>query len=181
MSIADLQLIERCLAGDQAAWSELIDRYSGLVYAIGRKAGLKPDQCDDLAQNVFSILVRRLGTVRNQESLAGWIGTTARREAWRTRRRASDRTNAADLENVQIAVSDADLERAIRQAQLRNAVALLDPRCRRLIEALYLRESAVEYEQVAQELGLAVGSIGPARQRCLARLIEIVRDAERGA
>ncbi|MDX2200902.1 MAG: sigma-70 family RNA polymerase sigma factor [Phycisphaerae bacterium] len=177
MSNVDLELIERCLAGDQAAWAMLIEQYSGLVYSIARKSGLRPDQCDDVAQVVFAILVRRLSGVRDQQSLAGWIATTARREAWRAKRGAAAHRTESGVESAELPVSDADLERAIRQAQLRSAVALLDVRCRKLIELLYLTDETPEYQQVAAEIGLAVGSIGPTRQRCLARLIEIIRQA----
>lgn len=178
MSQSDAELIQNCLTGNQAAWFALVDRYSGLVYSIARKSGLRPDECDDVAQVVFAILFRRLATIRDAESLAGWLGTTTRREAWRAKRRSAPALATASIENVELAISDMNLERAIRQARIRTAVELLDGRCRELLTALYLTEATPEYEQIAANLGLAVGSIGPIRRRCLGRLIDILHDAE---
>src|SRR5678816_1625267 len=46
----------------------------------------------------------------------------------------------------------------------------LAPRCKGLLEALYLRESEGAYREIAAELGIPIGSIGPTRARCLERL-----------
>ena len=50
------------------------------------------------------------------------------------------------------------------------ALGCLDPRCRRLLTALFLEANAPSYEAIGRRLGMPVGSIGPTRGRCLAKL-----------
>ena len=62
------------------------------------------------------------------------------------------------------------------RATVRLAYGALGERCRRLLDALFLAEEGVAYTQIAQDLGLAVGSIGALRRRCLESLRdELVR------
>jgi hypothetical protein len=49
----------------------------------------------------------------------------------------------------------------------------LGPACRTLLRALFFEGSKPDYQGVADRLGVAVGSIGPTRARCLAKLAEI--------
>jgi DNA-directed RNA polymerase specialized sigma24 family protein len=57
-----------------------------------------------------------------------------------------------------------------REQTLREAVAELEGRCRDLIEMLFYVTPLVSYQDAATKLGLAVGSIGFVRRRCLDRL-----------
>ena len=53
----------------------------------------------------------------------------------------------------------------------------LPPRCRQLIHMLFFEEPARPYQEVAEALGIATGSIGFIRQRCLDRLRKNLIDA----
>ena len=53
---------------------------------------------------------------------------------------------------------------------LRDAIAGLAPRCRQLVEILFFEEQPRPYAAIAAELGVAVGSIGFIRQKCIERL-----------
>jgi DNA-directed RNA polymerase specialized sigma24 family protein len=57
-------------------------------------------------------------------------------------------------------------------------LAVLAVRCRTLLLAA-LEDPPVPYQQLAERLGLAVGSIGPARGRCLEQLRRVIEDLER--
>jgi RNA polymerase sigma factor (sigma-70 family) len=59
---------------------------------------------------------------------------------------------------------------AERSIGLRQAVNRLDERCRRLIIMLFFAPEPPDYAQIAREFGLAEGSIGALRKRCLERL-----------
>lgn len=166
-------LLQRCRKHDESAWRELVERYAGLVYAIARRSGLSPEQCDDAAQIVFSILWRRLHTVREGIGLAGWLATVARRESWRVRRRQAQPGEALDLDGLVLDPEDF-AERVDRVQRVREGLAKLEPRCRELLTALFLESPQPDYETVAVRLGLASGSIGPIRRRCLTRLLEVL-------
>ena len=59
---------------------------------------------------------------------------------------------------------------------MREAIAELPPRCREMITLLFFSEPQLPYRDVARQLGLAVGSIGFIRGRCLKRLQRMLED-----
>jgi RNA polymerase sigma factor (sigma-70 family) len=61
-----------------------------------------------------------------------------------------------------------------REQLVRDAIAQLPPRCREMIELLFFESPPLPYADVAQRLGLARGSIGFIRGRCLERLKKIL-------
>jgi RNA polymerase sigma factor (sigma-70 family) len=173
----DDELIAACLAGDQGAWRELVGRYSRLVLAVPRQCGLDGNDAEDVFQEVFAALLRQLGQLRSRQSLAKWLITTAHRSAWR---RYSRRGRCAELDAGIVAPGEppAELvERMEREHLVRSAVRRMGGRCERLLTALYLEGCEPSYEQVAQRLGIPRGSIGPARARCLAKLVHLLRSA----
>lgn len=173
-------LVKRCQEGDASAWTALVRQFAPLVYVIARAYRLREDQCDDVAQSVFLALAKGLHTLHRPESLKAWIASVARREAARVRK-ASMRT--AETPDVGRLGREEEpplgaLEKAERLYHLREAMQQLGDRCQRLLEALYLNTQTADYQAVAQRIGIPVGSIGPTRLRCLARLAEIIRSTE---
>lgn len=168
------ELIDRCLRGEDAAWADLVARYQGLIYSVPRRMGLAPDDAADVFQTVCILLYQRLGSVREPSRLGGWLLTTATREAIR----AARRRRAGSLDDDEVHREDppdvrplADERReALERAQiLRSALAELPERCRILLDA-FLAEDEPNYRDVARRLEIPIGSIGPTRARCFARL-----------
>lgn len=171
---SDPKLIEACLAGRQGAWDALVDRYARLVYSIARDCGLSDTDAEDAFQNVFFVLHRRLDTLRDQTKLSSWLITTARRECWRVARR---RQRATQHELLEVDVAEAGRTRDWERAQdVREALHRLGGRCERLLTALFLDPGEPNYEQIAAKLDMPVGSIGPTRARCFARLERLLRE-----
>src|SRR5262249_61132499 len=74
-------LVSPCLAGDESAWNELVDRFSRYVFAIATQAfRLGPDDAEDVFQDVFARIYDRLGTLRDPDALRPWIAQLTRRE-----------------------------------------------------------------------------------------------------
>lgn len=167
-------LLARCAAGDQAAWNTLVNRFAGLVFAVARRQGLRPDQCEDCAQAVFSVLVRRFSTIEHSGALASWLTITTRREAWRIARDAAPAVPFADGESGSESADDDALHRLERAHAVHAAMAMLGPQCRRLIAELFLTRVEPDYQSIAARLSIPVGSIGPTRRRCLAKLAELI-------
>lgn len=172
---SDAQLIDRCLRGDQAAWTALVDRYSGLVYSISRRMMLPSEVCDDVAQIVFATFSRQLANIRSQESLAGWFGMVTRREGWRAKKRLRRAAVTEVSLEVEPAAEAAEVDADEQKIAIRTAVQQLGPPCRELISMLFFSDPEPSYNEVAERLGIATGSIGPTRRRCLARLSENLR------
>lgn len=167
----DAALLAACLAGDERAWETLVDRYTRLIFSVARKSGLNDDDAADVVQNVLTIVLRRLEALQQPERFSAWLITTSHRESWRVAR-GRLRTSPDDLaepvdpdpltEHQVVAWEHATL--------VQQAVGQLGERCRRLVEALFLSAERPSYEQISRDLGIAVGSIGPIRARCLKQL-----------
>ena len=180
----DSTLVARCRAGDGSAWPVLVRRYQRLVYAIARSAGLDEQVAADVFQTVFMRLLQNLPRIAEPARLQAWIVTTAKREAW-LQRRHGDRmvsmtagdTDGADEEAWSGAESAPGPEETLQAWQqlalVQRGLARLDDRCKQLLLALFGSERS-PYDEVATRLGMPIGSIGPTRARCLARLRRLV-------
>lgn len=164
------ELVSRATAADQGAWNELVRRYSGMVWTVAREHGLSQADAADVAQTVWLRLAQNLTRLRHPERLAGWLATTARREALRV---VAIRRREAPLAWVDIhTLSDGPETAAVladRDDALWRAYSALSERCRTLLRLIaYAPE--LTYAQAASALGIRVSSVGPTRGRCLAAL-----------
>src|SRR5262249_8816662 len=82
-------LVARASGGDQDAWYEIVDRYAPLVYTICTRYRLSNHDIEDVGQNVWLLLVERLGKLREPAALPGWLATTTARECLRVMTAAS--------------------------------------------------------------------------------------------
>lgn len=170
-------LVEAAARGDQDGWDEIVQRYLPLVYSVIRRYRLSPKDAEDVSQTVWLRLVEHLDSIREPRALPMWIATTTRNEALRlvsAHRRTTpvDPLGASTLDvEADVAELDEDLLRAERQQAMRAGLAALSPRHRELL-LLLVADPPLSYEQIGARLGMPVGSIGPTRARCLARLRE---------
>jgi RNA polymerase sigma factor (sigma-70 family) len=171
--VADL--VMRARDGDQQAWDAIVERYAPLVWSICRRYRLAGTDAEDAGQAAWLQLVDHIGQIRDPAALPGWLATTTGRECGRivrAARRTSPPGGVLDPEDTpdeQAPRADDELLAAERHAALREALAGLPPPCRRLI-ALLAEDPPVPYAQISARLGIPVGSIGPTRRRCLAKL-----------
>lgn len=173
---SDPELIRRCIEGDQAAWDRLVDQYGRLVYSIPRGYGMSADDADDVFQNVFVIVYRKLSTLKDLTRLSSWLITTTHRECWRLRR-SHEVPVEDDLPRLPEEAAPDDVERWERQQTVRELLDRLGDPCRALLTALFLDSSEPSYARIAERLGIPVGSIGPTRARCFRKLEKLMRSA----
>lgn len=172
---SDRELVASCLSGDEQAWSELIDRYNRLIFSIPLKQGLSRDEAADIFQAVCLDLVAELPRVRDPQALPAWLIQTTLHKVSKWRRRNDRYVSDEGIHAEQAPAPDADMPdaliREVQQAQaLRDAVAGLSDRCQRMVQMLFFETPARPYKDVASQLGVATGSIGFLRNRCLDRL-----------
>ncbi len=174
-------LVTAALGGDKASWEMLVQRYSGLVWSVARGYRLGPVDAADVFQTTWLRLAEHLGRISNRSQVGGWLATTARHEALRVARGATRMIPADDATLItlghiddyspELAVLDAEQARldAERAAAVWRAFGKLPDRCRELLRIL-IATPPPSYVDVADALGMPVGSIGPTRARCLRRL-----------
>ncbi len=170
----DTRLVRECLKGNQEAWSSLIDKYKALIYSIPVKYALSPEEAADVFQSTCLELLARLPELREPRALPKWLMQVAHHECYRLKRqkqRVVSRDGNDDLPEPEIpAIAQSLVEQTQAEQMLREALLALTPQCRRLVEMLFFEPSPRPYAEVAAALGLAVGSIGFTRQKCIERL-----------
>jgi RNA polymerase sigma factor (sigma-70 family) len=170
-------LVQAASAGDRQAWERLVHRFGGLVWSVARAHGLSDADAADVSQTAWLRLVEHLQRIRNPERVGTWLASTARHEALRVLRRAGRQVPVGDdaaLEPREPAVETPEA-RALaseRSELLWRAFATLPSHCRRLLRVL-MADPPPSYQEVAAALDMPIGSIGPTRGRCLARLRQV--------
>ena len=178
--LTDGQLVAACRANDADAWAALLTRFSRLVYAIPRRAGLSTEAASDVFQEVFARLLEHIDDLEQPERVKAWIVTTTRRTTLRALRPVSQTVGGEDVERELSNLPDAGplpgetMERLEQWHALRVAVQQLDPRCATLIRLLFYAAEPPSYVEVGERLGIPPGSIGPTRARCLEKLRKAV-------
>jgi RNA polymerase sigma factor (sigma-70 family) len=175
------RLVALARGGDEQAWRSLVERYSPLLTAVVSSYRLSAAARQDVVQLVWLRLVENLDRLRRAEALPQWLVTTARREALRQARAqfrvvASDPTQPGWAEQPGYLVGplpqpgpEVGLLAAEQRQALLSALAELPEISRRLL-ALLVTDPTPSYAEVARQLGVPIGGIGPRRQRALAQL-----------
>jgi len=173
--VEDEWLVQGCIQGDAGAWERLIDKYKRLIYSIPIKYGASPDDAADVFQAVCIEALNSLPQLKNAQSLRSWLITLTIRQAYRWKKKQSHHVELDALEpevaEAIACISQSDPLAQLEQEQIvREVVAQLPPRNRELVRLLFFEQPALPYTEVAQRLGLATGSIGFIRGRCLEKL-----------
>lgn len=169
------RLVRECRKGNQAAWSALIEKYKNLIFSIPIKFGLSRDDAADVFQAVCVDLLSGLEQLREPRALPKWLMQASYHKCLQWKKHSLNLLDdAQESERLEPASPDALPEEMLQQLQreqsLRDAVADLPERCGRMIRMLFYEDPPRPYDQVAAELGLAPGSIGFIRGRCLKKL-----------
>jgi RNA polymerase sigma factor (sigma-70 family) len=167
--------------GDRPAFDDLVRLMTPLLWHTVRGQGIDPVAAEDVVQTIWMRLLHSSASIRDPQTVVKWLLTAARREAWRVGKRArADLVKSASLfgsEGDELAEIPAQREqtpeevvfRDDRQRQLWEHVQTLPARCRELMRVIAFSDRP-DYALIAESLGMPVGSIGPTRGRCLAKL-----------
>ena len=170
----DTRLVRECLGGGEQAWCALISKYKNLIFSIPLKYGFSAEDSTDIFQAVCLDLLSELPKLRKVKALPKWIMQITAHKCFH-RKQQERRTEVSDpndrlFERRTPARAEEILREAEDEQGLRQAMSELTPRCRLLVQMLFYDEPARPYQEIAEALGIAVGSIGFIRQRCLERL-----------
>jgi RNA polymerase sigma factor (sigma-70 family) len=171
------QLVRAIAGGSEAAWNELVRRYSPLVMAVARSHHLGAEDARDVCQTVWLRLVEHLRNLREPDALPLWLMTTTRHECSRQARRgrrlvpADLRDETAQQEHLAAPSLDAEILAAELRQAVRDGLGQLPARDQRLLE-LRASDPPAPYREISLLLDMPIGSIGPTLRRSLERLRE---------
>jgi RNA polymerase sigma factor (sigma-70 family) len=165
-SSPDVELVTRCLEGDEVAWGQLVDRYARYVHAIvTRGYRLRDVEAEDVFQEVFTRVFERLHTLREPEALRGWIAQTTRRTCVDRLRLGSREILVADPDELP---SDDPYDVLDEAFAVRAALAELPVGCAEVLDRFFCRDES--YRTIAEALDLPAGTIASRISRCLEKL-----------
>jgi RNA polymerase sigma factor (sigma-70 family) len=172
---SEQRIVKECLDGNEAAWCALIDRYKNLIFSIPIKYRFSREEAADVFQIVCMELLSELPRIREPKALPKWILMVTTHKCYHLKnqgRRLQEKADgfARTLEKALPPEAEGIVQQAESEQQIREAISSLPDRCRELIRLLFFEEPARPYDEIASMLGLARGSIGFIRQRCLERL-----------
>lgn len=163
----------RWVAGDPAGLDDLVAVMTPVLWHVVRAYRLSEEMAEDVIQTTWLALVRKRASILDPVAVGGWLTTTARREAWRVSGGSSNTTPVEDDDLAPLLPRQRSAEESVVQEDEGNrlwaAVDTLPERCRRLLRIVAF-ENRPDYRELATDLGMPVGSIGPTRGRCLAKL-----------
>lgn len=165
---SDARLVALCRTGDQAAWNELVERFSRYVYAIIVQAFRLPEaDAEDVFQDVFTKVYEHLGRLRDDGALRPWIAQMTRR-CCIDRLRSGAREQPVGDEELEPAGLDETLANLDDALAVHEALATLSENCREILDRFFARDES--YRTIAEALDLPAGTIASRISRCLERL-----------
>jgi RNA polymerase sigma factor (sigma-70 family) len=170
---SDEELVKACLKGSEEAWGALVERYRNLVYSVPVKYRMPPEDAADIFQAVWIDLFAELPRLRSAGALRSWLVTVAGHKCYQWKRKQAAQSLAPET-TPEPADSQPTFvewkEQVEREQMLRDAMLELPERCREMMRLLFYQQPPLPYKDVAARLGLAEGSIGFIRGRCLSKL-----------
>lgn len=176
---AERALIERCRSGEERAFAELVDAHKDLVHAMIWRLARDRSQADDLAQDVFLKVHRGLPYFRGEARLSTWIYRIVINVCSQSKTRRP-REISLDEDRGGRPIEPRRDDTAFGAMELRDrldkAMAKLPDQYRVLIAAHHL--DGVQYEALAEALGIPLGTVKTHLHRAKRRLRELL-DEER--
>jgi RNA polymerase sigma factor (sigma-70 family) len=169
----DEALLRHCMLGDERAWSMLARKYAGLIFSIPIRRGLGEEDASDVFQSVCVALLGSMSTIREPRALAAWLIRTTvhtcdklmiQRQRWTGIEPEYENTASGKP------TPDKLVDQLEREQLVREVLAAQSPECQKLIHLLFFSDPPIAYQSAAAKLGLAKGSIGATRMRCLEKL-----------
>jgi len=154
---SDVELVERFAAGDSEAFTVLVGRHAPTVFGVCRRISGNVADADDAFQATFLLLIRKAGSLRHPDRLAGWLHGVARRIALKAHSRRFRKAKSLSEDVPDRSLSDEVLPAELRSA-LDEAIEALPDRYR--IPILLCHLQGLSYADVAARIGCAEGTIG---------------------
>ncbi|EHQ29726.1 RNA polymerase sigma factor [Mucilaginibacter paludis] len=181
-SLSDPELVDLLKSGDQAAFTEIYDRYWSIMYAHAYKMIKNREEAKDLIQEIFSTLWLKSHLLTEDTNVSGYLYTAARNRVFnlmsqhKTRHdyfnaiaRFATEESTATIEHLE----ERDLEAAVERE-----IQLLPPKMREIFELS--RKQNLSHKEIAEQLNLSDQTVKKQVQNALKILKPRLRDAGTG-
>ena len=147
-------LVERTLAGDKTAFTELVEAHQGMVFSLAYRRAFNHSDVQDIAQEAFLRCYRDLGKLRKPARFASWLYGVVLNVA---RERGRAQKENVSLESVpEPAYDQSDTTEETASDELLAKVAKLPPEYRIPLTLRYIED--MSYREISEILGIGVSS-----------------------
>jgi RNA polymerase sigma-70 factor (ECF subfamily) len=183
----DYALVKEAIAGDQAAYTELLQSYRESIYFMMLKMVKNSDDAEDLTIEAFGKAFKRLKSFNPDYAFSTWLFRIASNNAIdfiRKRKKATmlsldekdedeDGYNGSyDVQSKELN-PEQELVKGQRIEAMHKIIESLKPKYRTLVELRYLKEYS--YEEIADELDLPLGTVKAQLFRARELMYEILK------
>ena len=155
---SDADLVRRALAGDEAAFEGLVDRYWERLYVMAVHSRLSPADAEDAVQEAFVQAYRRLSTLREADRFGSWLYKIAQRTCGERRGGHPEVPFESDLADSGAGSGPAERAQAAESRRaVREAVTSLPDHYRLPVTLRFF--DGMSCEEIAGHLGEPVGTV----------------------
>lgn len=156
-TLLDNELIDLLKSGDQTAYTQIYDRYQGLLFVYACKITKDEDEAEDIVQEVFFYLWDKRSTILFKTSLPAYLYSAVRYKYFNLLDHKKVRANYADSLQEFIEKGDVQADHVIREKELtrliEKEISLLPPKMREIFELS--RKEHLSHKEIAEKLNLS--------------------------
>jgi len=182
--LSDIELIERTLAGDQAAYADLVKRHQRFVFTLALRFAKTREDAEEIAQDCFIKAYRSLGNFQRSSKFTTWLYTIVYTTSMTFLRKKRVDTDSIDDENTYIQLENQgggydanDVENKSRSYYLNQAITQLLPDDATIITLFYKGEQSLE--EIGETMGIGPNTVKVklfrARQRLKDKLERLLK------
>jgi RNA polymerase sigma factor (sigma-70 family) len=178
-----ITVVRRAADGDMRAWDRLVDQYGRLIWSVPVRFKLEESDAADVVQTTWMRLIEHIDRIEQPDRVGSWLAATARNECRRYMAAQKRLVLVQEDEEFDSVDHGPEVDEALLAAEraeaVRDALAHLPSQYQQLLRLL-MADPPVTYAEISDQLGLPVGSIGPTRRRCLAKLRTLLEASASG-
>ncbi|MGN6180114.1 MAG: RNA polymerase sigma factor [Mucilaginibacter sp.] len=182
--LSDIELIERTLAGDQAAYADLVKRHQRFVFTLALRFAKTREDAEEIAQDCFIKAYRSLGSFQRSSKFTTWLYTIVYTTSMTFLRKKRVDTDSIDDESTYIQLENQgggydanDVENKSRSYYLSQAISQLLPDDATIITLFYKGEQSLE--EIGETMGIEPNTVKVklfrARQRLKDKLERLLK------
>lgn len=176
------ELVAGARTGCAASWRKIVDRFDDRLQRAAKARGLDGPTAADVVQQTWLAAIANIDALRTAQALGGWLHSILHRECLKAlslRHRESPQVDETDLTgrlNGRTVMMRTEPRSPEEEALRREQEMLVQMARRRLsrrdqdLLALLVVDPPLPYTEISHRLGVPIGSIGPTRARCFARM-----------
>lgn len=177
MELTDTEIIKKVLAGEQALFSRLVQRYQSYVFTLVLRFTDNREDAEEISQDVFVKAYRSLADFRGEAKFSTWLYTIVRTSCITFLRKKRLDTTSLDNERTNLQVENREsgftanaIEQKSKHAMVNAAIRMLSPDDTQLLTLFYKGEQTLE--EIGRVMGLDPNTVKVKLHRARNRLKE---------